>query len=126
MVSILTTPLVENPLRFGLRMRRTPNPCILVLFGVTGDLAHRKLLPAIYNLYVERRLPANFSIVGFARRALSELDGYDRRFPAGRLQLEAEVLRIDALAFGINDLSSTQSWIQVFTEPHLHLRWRSA
>ena len=74
MVSILTTPLVENPLRFGLRMRRTPNPCILVLFGVTGDLAHRKLLPAIYNLYVERRLPANFSIVGFARRALSDDD----------------------------------------------------
>src|SRR5690349_15441024 len=72
MVSILTTPLVENPLRVGLRMRRTPNPCILVLFGVTGDLAHRKLLPAIYNLYVERRLPANFSIVGFARRALSD------------------------------------------------------
>ena len=35
---------------------------------------------------------------GDARRALSELDGYDRRFPAGRLQLEAEVLRIDALA----------------------------
>ncbi len=72
MVSILTTPLVENPLRVGLRMRRTPNPCILVLFGVTGDLAHRKLLPAIYNLYVERRLPANFSLVGFARRALSD------------------------------------------------------
>ena len=72
MVSILTTPLVENPLRVGLRMRRTPNPCILVLFGITGDLAHRKLLPAIYNLYVERRLPANFSLVGFARRALSD------------------------------------------------------
>src|SRR4029079_15483779 len=73
MVYILNTTLVENPLRFGLRMRRTPNPCILVLFGVTGDLAHRKLLPAIYNLYVERRLPANFSIVGFARRARSHL-----------------------------------------------------
>jgi glucose-6-phosphate 1-dehydrogenase len=52
-------------------MRRTPSPCILVLFGITGDLAHRKLLPALYNLTVERRLPGNFSIVGVARRPLS-------------------------------------------------------
>src|SRR5437762_8606732 len=71
MVAILSTPVIENPLRFGLRMRRTPDPCVLVLFGVTGDLAHRKLLPALYNLSVERRLPGNFSVVGVARRPLS-------------------------------------------------------
>jgi glucose-6-phosphate 1-dehydrogenase len=74
MVAILSTPVVENPLRYGLRMRRTPDPCILVLFGITGDLAHRKLLPALYNLSVERRLPGNFSIVGVARRPISHDD----------------------------------------------------
>jgi glucose-6-phosphate 1-dehydrogenase len=53
-------------------MRRTPAPCVFVLFGITGDLAHRKLLPALYNLSVERRLPPNFSIVGFARREYTD------------------------------------------------------
>ena len=43
---------------------------------------------------------------GDARRALDELDGYDRRFPGGRLQLEAEVMRIDAFAkVGRKDLA---------------------
>ncbi len=55
-------------------MRRTPDPCAMTLFGVTGDLAHRKLLPALYNLSVERRLPGNFTLVGFARRPLSDDD----------------------------------------------------
>lgn len=72
MVSLLAPTVTENPLRVGLRMRRTPAPCVFVLFGITGDLAHRKLLPALYNLSVERRLPPNFSIVGFARRAYTD------------------------------------------------------
>ncbi|MEO5951739.1 MAG: glucose-6-phosphate dehydrogenase, partial [Chloroflexia bacterium] len=72
MVSLLAPPIIENPLRVGLRMRRTPDPCIFVLFGITGDLAHRKLLPALYNLSVERRLPPNFSIIGFARRPYTD------------------------------------------------------
>jgi glucose-6-phosphate 1-dehydrogenase len=72
MVALLAPPITENPLRVGLRMRRTPDPCVFVLFGITGDLAHRKLLPALYNLSVERRLPPNFSIVGFARRPYTD------------------------------------------------------
>lgn len=46
-------------------------PCILVIFGVTGDLTARKLLPAIYNLAREGQLPAQFACVGFARREKS-------------------------------------------------------
>jgi glucose-6-phosphate 1-dehydrogenase len=73
MVALTTSATVlDNPLRAGLRMHRTPDPCILVLFGITGDLAHRKLLPALYDLYVERRLPPNFTVVGFARRDLND------------------------------------------------------
>jgi glucose-6-phosphate 1-dehydrogenase len=58
----------ENPLRAGLRQRRTPDPAILVIFGATGDLTERKLIPALYHLAQERQLPQNLVILGFARR----------------------------------------------------------
>ena len=61
-----------NPLRVGLRMRRTPAPCTMVIFGATGDLTHRKLVPALYNLQRERLLPPGFSVIGFARRDWSD------------------------------------------------------
>jgi glucose-6-phosphate 1-dehydrogenase len=72
MVTLLNTNVIDNPLREGLRFQRSADPCVIVIFGVTGDLAHRKLLPALYNLAVERRLPANSAIVGFSRRELSD------------------------------------------------------
>ncbi|MGN6697470.1 MAG: glucose-6-phosphate dehydrogenase, partial [Thermomicrobiales bacterium] len=56
-----------NPLREGLRLEQTPPPCSMVIFGVTGDLTHRKLMPSLYELVVDTPLPASFSIVGFAR-----------------------------------------------------------
>ncbi len=62
-----TGPL-DNPLRTGLRLGRTPEPCTMVIFGASGDLTSRKLVPALYNLARERRLPAGFSVLGFARR----------------------------------------------------------
>lgn len=62
------TTSVENPLREGLRLERTPEPCALVIFGATGDLTRRKLIPALYQLSHDRLLPANFATVGFARR----------------------------------------------------------
>jgi glucose-6-phosphate 1-dehydrogenase len=47
-------------------MQRPSDPCAFILFGATGDLSRRKLLPALFNLYAERLLPENFAIVGFA------------------------------------------------------------
>ena len=47
-------------------------PCTLVIFGAAGDLARRKLVPAVYNLALDGVLPANFAVVGFARRELSD------------------------------------------------------
>ena len=61
-----------NPLRAGMRMQRTPEPCTVIIFGATGDLTHRKLVPALYNLQRERLLPPGFSVVGFARRDWSD------------------------------------------------------
>jgi glucose-6-phosphate 1-dehydrogenase len=57
----------ENPLAEGLALRRTPDPCALVIFGASGDLTHKKLLPALYALAVRRLLPQRFAIVGVAR-----------------------------------------------------------
>lgn len=62
-----TAPVV-NPLRAGMRLERSPEPCVMVIFGATGDLTHRKLMPALYNLALEGFLPPGFSVVGFARR----------------------------------------------------------
>src|SRR4051812_24578218 len=42
------------------------DPCVLILFGATGDLARRKLLPALYRLQCEHMLPEHFAVVGFA------------------------------------------------------------
>lgn len=47
---------------------KTADPCVLVIFGVTGDLTARKLVPALYNLTREGQLPSHFACVGFARR----------------------------------------------------------
>jgi glucose-6-phosphate 1-dehydrogenase len=59
----------ENPLLEGLRLRRSPDPCALVVFGASGDLTRRKLFPALYSLAVRRLLPERFGIVGVARSA---------------------------------------------------------
>jgi glucose-6-phosphate 1-dehydrogenase len=58
---------VPNPLRPGLRAESPPDPCAMVIFGASGDLAHRKLLPALYNLALGAHLPAAFGIVGVSK-----------------------------------------------------------
>ena len=61
-----------NPLRVGLRAGGATVPAVFVIFGATGDLAHRKLLPAIYNLGARGLLPNRFAVVGYARREMSD------------------------------------------------------
>jgi glucose-6-phosphate 1-dehydrogenase len=58
---------MSNPLADGLRLRRRPDPCVLVIFGASGDLTRRKLFPALYALAYRRLLPERFSVVGVAR-----------------------------------------------------------
>lgn len=60
--------LLENPLRVGLQQQRMPEPQILVIFGASGDLTQRKLVPALYKLRRERHIPPETTIVGVARR----------------------------------------------------------
>ncbi|MGZ4410751.1 MAG: glucose-6-phosphate dehydrogenase [Gaiellaceae bacterium] len=62
---------VENPLLDGLRIARKPEPCAVVIFGASGDLTQRKLMPAIYALAYRRLLPEQFQVVGVARSEMS-------------------------------------------------------
>jgi glucose-6-phosphate 1-dehydrogenase len=59
---------VTNVLREGLRLERVPDPSILVLFGATGDLAHRKVIPALYQLWRTNLLPHEFVLLAVGRR----------------------------------------------------------
>lgn len=65
---MLETRTVLNPLREGMRVARAPEPTSIIIFGATGDLARRKLVPALYNLARDNYMPPVFNIVGFARR----------------------------------------------------------
>lgn len=65
---------VVNPLRAGLTGTRFPEPCAAVIFGASGDLTRRKLVPALYTLAAERLLPPAFAIVGFARQGMTDAE----------------------------------------------------
>ena len=61
-----------NPLHDGLRLEPTPGPTTLVIFGASGDLTRRKLLPAVYRLSRRGRLPAQFAVIGIARSQMDD------------------------------------------------------
>lgn len=69
----------RNPLLDGLRLEPTPGPCTLVIFGASGDLTRRKLLPAVYHLSLEHRLPPRFSVLGVAKSPLGD-DTFRQQF----------------------------------------------
>jgi glucose-6-phosphate 1-dehydrogenase len=71
---VTATEEQPNPLLEGLRVVRTPEPCVLVIFGASGDLTQRKLFPALYSLAFRRLLPEKFAIVGVARSEMSTED----------------------------------------------------
>jgi len=78
--------LITNPLRDprDRRLPRVPEPCALVVFGITGDLARKKLLPAVYDLANRGLLPTNFALLGFARRDWGDTDFADLARDAAR------------------------------------------
>ena len=102
-----------NPLREGIRIKNSPEPCIMIIFGATGNLTHRKLLPALYNLALEHPLPAGFSVVAFARRpystdeyrqqALESINQYSRQKPVNPQVWENFAAGIHYLQADFND-----------------------
>ena len=73
-VPVTAPPTRPNPLREGLRLERMAEPCTMIICGATGDLTERKLGPALYNTLLGGFLPPEFTVVGFARRDLSDED----------------------------------------------------
>jgi glucose-6-phosphate 1-dehydrogenase len=69
-MTMATTETVVTPA--SLQTERTPDPCIVVIFGASGDLTKRKLLPALYHLQQSGLLPKDFAVVGVARRPLEQ------------------------------------------------------
>ena len=79
---------MNNPFRKDLESRSRPEACTVVIFGATGDLTHRKLIPALYNLQIEGALPAGVQIIGFARREKT-----DEEFRQGLEEVNKKVSR---------------------------------
>ncbi|HKV89414.1 MAG TPA: glucose-6-phosphate dehydrogenase [Candidatus Dormibacteraeota bacterium] len=88
-----------NPLAEGLHDYRVADPSIMVIFGATGDLSGRKLLPALYNLAKQRLLPAGFAVVGaaiddlddagFGKHAAEKIGQFSRTQPIDQRVLDA-------------------------------------
>jgi glucose-6-phosphate 1-dehydrogenase len=53
-------------------IERTPDPCTIIIFGASGDLTHRKLIPALYNLFCHQKLPDRYCIVGASRTEMND------------------------------------------------------
>jgi glucose-6-phosphate 1-dehydrogenase len=91
--------LAPNPLAEGLRDYRVAEPCLMVIFGATGDLSGRKLLPALYNLAKQRLLPAGFAVIGaaiddltddsFRKHAAEKITEFSRTKPIEKPVLDA-------------------------------------
>ena len=71
---MVTTEVTISPeeLQASRVPERVPEPCVVVIFGASGDLTKRKLLPALYHLEQSGLLPAEFAVVGVARRPLKD------------------------------------------------------
>ncbi len=81
-------PFMSNPFREDLVSRSLPEACTVVIFGATGDLTHRKLVPALYNLAIDGELPPGVKIIGFARKEKT-----NEEFRVGLNELNREVSR---------------------------------
>lgn len=89
--------LAENPLRDSSRSERGAAPVVMVIFGASGDLTVRKLIPALFDLGCERRLPTQFAVVGLSRSALSHEEFRER-------------LKTGVHSFARNDDAPPQVW----------------
>ncbi len=109
--AVIAAP-AKNPLREGMPEDQGVRPAVLIIFGASGDLTKRKLLPAVYNLALSRLLPSNFALVGVARRPKPDFADEMRENVAKfsrRKPLESATW---------NELAKSISYVQgEFTEP---------
>src|SRR6266481_2628634 len=103
---------------------RTPDPCIVVIFGASGDLTKRKLLPALYHLEQSGLLPKDFAVVGVARRPLEQTFAQDMKegivsgggVESDDAKLDPFVSRIQYHAMNFDDAAGYDSLKQVLAD----------
>ena len=104
----------ENPLLEGLRLRRSADPCAIVVFGASGDLARRKIFPALYSLALRRLLPERVGIVGVARTEQTT-----KQWIAEMKQAVKDHARDELRADVWKDLSEGMRYVSTdFADPH--------
>jgi glucose-6-phosphate 1-dehydrogenase len=116
MMTTLTTPEEAEVIRSP----GTPSdPCVMVIFGGTGDLTKRKLLPALYNLVVENLLSPSFAVIGIGRTELSteefrsKIDQDMREFATGSLQPEQWNRLLSAIYYLCGDLQDPNTYARL-------------
>jgi glucose-6-phosphate 1-dehydrogenase len=97
----------ENPLLEGLPMAQTPEPCVLVVFGASGDLTKRKIFPALYAVALRRLLPTQFAILGAARSQWTD-DEFRGHMEAAVREFSRDEFREDVWE-GLAEATSYQS-----------------
>jgi glucose-6-phosphate 1-dehydrogenase len=95
----------SNPLRGGMRFQRTAPPCAMVIFGASGDLTQRKLMPALFSLARAHRLAPTFSVIGVSLDDWSSEDFRER-------------MRQAMLDFGGLDASRSEDWEHFSSRMH--------
>ena len=107
-----------NPLLDGLRIEATPDPTTLVIFGASGDLTRRKLLPALYQLSRAQRLPTRFAVIGVARSPMTD-DEFRQQFHDSLAEFAGVTARDDVSAALASDLAYIQGEMD---DPALYAR----
>ncbi len=103
-------------LRRGFKSRQIPEFCSIVIFGATGDLTHRKLVPALYNLFLNNELPKNLRVIGFARRDKTdqqwqeELENSNRENSRSGHDPEAWKKFVSSFTYHRGDLNDSNSY----------------
>jgi glucose-6-phosphate 1-dehydrogenase len=88
---VAETQVLQNVLRDDQRLPRVSEPAVMVIFGASGDLTARKLVPALYDLASQRRLPMELAVVGISRSALSHEEFRERLHDALKEQRPGRV-----------------------------------
>ena len=105
-----------NPLREGLRLERVPDPHITVLFGSTGDLSHRKVFPALAQLWRTNLLPADWGLIAVGRRPFDDqsfrVEVSKSLKDHSRVALEPDMERqfLDRITYHLGDFSDSASY----------------
>jgi glucose-6-phosphate 1-dehydrogenase len=116
---------LPNPLAESTRMEKMPDPCMMVIFGASGDLTKRKLIPAIFDLARQGLLPSGFTIVGVGRTAMSTDTFREYMLAAmkefGRLQ-ETEKILWETFARSLHYVAADSSIADEFHDVKKELR----